>query len=373
MPKESHIPYEERTATVVGYGPMGRKMKKVYQGIGFKEVKVCEKNDPFVDYVNGSDDLFFAVDNESIIGMLKAANDFLQPRHSIIDGSSVKTPLIPTYKELDAKNISVASTHVGSVPNFSWRGIKVWVCNVGPNSQRAQRLATDLYFSTNSSIRTIDIENHANVEKDQWVTMVTAHIVAGTLRNMGMTLREFTEFATLNSELLGHPVARTLGQGTNIPTEIVMNQPRKRDFARHFQAAFNEFESALYNKERMQTLMDKNIKFHNNPDGLIPDEFRKAGKIGARNANLRMHSLSFRLMDDVPGKLIALLEPFYEEGNNLTAVDSIPGTATPEELEQGVDPDKIVDFDIGIDPKTTSVEKETRIREKLMSMGCQIL
>lgn len=56
----------------------------------------------------------------------------------------------------------------------------------------------------------------------------------------------------------------------------------------------------------------------------------------------------------------------------MTAIDSMPGVATEEEKVAGVDPDKIVDFDIGIDPKTVDPDKDRRIKEKLVEMGCTI-
>lgn len=371
MPEILH-PYGERIMTVVGgRGALGSKIAAGLQPLGFREVQVCEKEDPFLDFARRSTDLFFAVDNIEILRMLQASRDYLTPNHTILDGSSVKEPLITTYRELDGMQISVASTHLGAVPAQPWRGIKVWVCEVGPNSERAKRLAFDLFLSTNSSIQTIDIREHKNVERDQWLTMAAAHIFATALRNAGYPLRDFDSYATLNAELMALPVGRTLGQGTRIPSEVIFNQPMKAEYIERIKEGVRELEAVLENRDGLQALMQENIDFHN-ADGTVNALFIKAGVIGARNANLRMHRLSFRITNDQPGLLSRVLRPFYIEGANLTAIDSMPGIATDEERKKGVNPDKIVDFDIGIDPRTIDKDKEQRIKEELVALGCVV-
>lgn len=373
MPQEVFKPYQERVATVVGgKGQLGSKIVTGLGFLNFKEVRVCETGDPFLDFVKQSTDIFFAVDDRKITSMLQASRDFLKPDHSILDGSSVKESLITTYRELDNLKISVCSTHLGAVPTQPWRGVKVWVCEVGPNSEKAKRLAIDLFLSTNSSIQTIDIKDHKNVERDQWITMAIAHIVAGALRDSNFPLERFDAYSTLNSELFALVLGRTLGQGTKVPSEILFNQPMKADFLAALKKGLSQFEQALDDRAKLQEVMQENIYFHDNPSGFVGAIFRKAGIIGARNANLRMHKLSFRITDDKPGILRRILEPFYVEGANLTAIDSMPGTISDEERKKGVNPDSIVDFDIGIDPKTIDPDKEQRIRRKLIALGCTV-
>lgn len=373
MSQEVFKPYQERTVTVVGgKGALGSKITTNFEKLGFQSVRVCEKGDPFLDNVRESTDIFFAVDDREITSMLREAREILRPDHSILDGSSVKEPLITTYRNLDNLQISVVSTHLGAVPTQPWRGIKVWVCEVGPNSKKAKRLAVDLFLSTNSSIQAIDIKDHKNVERDQWITMAIAHIVAGALRGSNFPLERFDAFSTLNSELLALPVGRTLGQGTKVPSEVLFNQPMKVDFLAALKEGVSQLEQVLGDRAKLQELMQQNIDFHDNPKGFVGAIFKKAGIIGARNANLRMHKLSFRITDDKPGALRKILEPFYGEGANLTAIDSMPGTISDEERKKGINPDNIVDFDIGIDPKTIDQDKEKRIRERLIELGCSV-
>lgn len=373
MSQEVFKPYQERTVTVVGgKGALGSRIRSKLEGLKFQSVRICETGDPFLDDVRQSTDIFFAVDDREVTSMLREARDFLRTDHSILDGSSVKEPLITTYRELDNLKISVASTHLGAVPTQPWRGIKVWVCEVGPNSERAKRLAIDLFLSTNSSIQAIDIKDHKNVERDQWITMAVAHIVASALRNSNFPLERFDAYSTLNAELFALPIGRTLGQGTRVPSEVLFNQPLKADFLAALKEGVSQLERVLGDRTKLQELMQQNIDFHNNPSGFVQAIFEKAGIIGARNANLRMHKFSFRITDDKPGALRRILEPFYAEGANLTAIDSMPGTISDEELKKGVNPDNIVDFDIGIDPKTIDQDKERRIREKLIELGCSV-
>lgn len=365
--------YENRIATVVGgKGALGSKVVAAMEPMGFAQVQVCEQGDPFTDFAQRSTDIFFAVSDAEILDMIRASRDYLKPGHTILDGSSVKQTLVTTYRELDGMGISVASTHLGSVPNHPWRGVKVWVCEVGPNSERAKRIAFDLFLSTNSSLRAIDIEDHRNVEVDQFLTMAIAHITATALRSHNYSLGKFDAFATLNAELQALPVGRTLGQGTKVPSEILFNQPIKEELMARIREGVTALEEVLGDRERMQALMQGNIDFHDQ-DGTVGALFKKAGVIGARNANLRMQSLSFRITDDQPGLLARVLAPFYLMGANLTAIDSMSGIATDIERRQGVDPDKIVVFDIGIDPNTVDSQNLAYIKQLLRSIGCEIL
>src|SRR3989344_7029711 len=102
MSQEVFKPYQERIVTVVGgKGALGSKISTNFGGLGFQSVRVCEKGDPFLDFVKASTDIFFAVDDREIASMLRETRDFLTPDHSVLDGSSVKEPLVTTYRELD--------------------------------------------------------------------------------------------------------------------------------------------------------------------------------------------------------------------------------------------------------------------------------
>lgn len=367
--------YRNRVATVVGgHGRLGTRVVKLYEEQGFRQVRVCEQGDPFRDYLRDTDDTFFAVDASKIKDMLQASRDLLRPEQTLLDGASVKTDLITLYRELDSNlGISVCSTHLGSVPEHPWRGVKVWVCEVGPNSERAKRLAVNLFLSRNTSIREINIEDHPKVERDQWFTFASELVFGTALRNAGLPLEEFDSFATLNSELATLPLARSLGQDPAIISEILYTQPRREIFVEYLRNALLELQLNIDDPESLKQFIEKIAGFHDQPPGVLVRTFRKAGIVGARNANMRMYSLSLRITDDRPGRLRELLDPFYEEEINLASLDTMAGVITSEEEARGVDPEKIVDFDIGIDPKTINPEKETRIREKLIELGCAIV
>lgn len=362
--------YQNRIATVVGgRGQLGSRIVKGLEGLGLGKVRICEKGDPFREFVEVSTDLFLATDAEEANRMLQSVRDILHPGQAILDGASVKSSLVTLYRELDGLGISICSTHLGAVPTHPWRGVKVWVCEVGPNSEKAKKLAIDLFLSKNTSVRAIDITEHEQVEQDQWFTFAVAYLFAAALREGNLNLSQFDAFATLNAELLTLPVGRTLGQGVVVPSEILSTQPRKEEFLRYLKDALQKFEENLGDREKLKTFMQDVISFHDDPLRFVDSIFRKAGVVGARNANLRMHSFSFRINDDRPGRLRELLKPFYEEGANLTAIDSMPGTITQDEESQGINPDGIVDFDIGIDPQTITPEKEARIKDRLQRMG----
>lgn len=373
------IPYEKRVATVVGgRGQLGSRVVKGLQGLGIPDVRICEKGDPFRGFVGVSTDVFLATDAKTTKDMLAAARDLLD-KQTVLDGASVKAPLIPFYRSLDKCGISVCSTHLGAVPAHPWGGVKVWVCEVGPNSERAKQLAVDLFLSKNTSIQLINIKDHWQVEQDQWFTFAVMHIFAAALRESGLSLGRFNAFATLNAELAALPLGRTLGQGTIVPSEVLFTQPRKRKFFGGITKAFQELKESLKDRKSLQEFMQRNISFHDSPPedppGSVNTIFTKAGIVGARNANLRMFSIRLRITDNKPGNLIKILEPFRDAGANITAIDSMPGVITPEEEQHGIDPDSIVNFDIGIDPRSLEgIDNKTwlRVNERLYTMGCRI-
>lgn len=351
---------------------MGSRIVKGLEGLGLGQVRICEKGDPFREFAEVSTDLFLATDAEEAKRMLQSVRDVLHPGQAILDGVSVKSPLITLYRELDGLGISICSTHLGAVPTQPWRGVKVWVCEVGLNSEKAKKLAIDLFLSKNTSVRTIDISEHEQVERDQWFTFAVAYLFATALREGKLKLTKFDDFSTLNAELLTLPVGRTLDQGVVVPSEILCTQPRKEEFLSYLKDALQKLEENLGDREKLKVFMQDIISFHDDPIGFVDSIYRKAGVVGARNANLRMHSFSFRITDDRSGRLRELLVPFYKEGANLTAIDSMPGTITQDEEKQGIDPDGIVDFDIGIDPQTITPEKEASIKDKLQKMGVSL-
>jgi prephenate dehydrogenase len=365
--------YANKIATVVGgRGALGSRVAKTFQTMGFQEVRICEQGDPFLDFVRTSAVLFFAVNDREIESMLQASQSILKPSHTILDGSSVKKPLVPLYKELDERKVSICSTHLGATPTQPWRGVKVWLCEVGPNSQRAKKVGVDLFLTKNSSIRVITLAEHENVEKDQWFTMALMHIFANALQSRDFSLDEFNTFATLNAELLTLPFARTLGQGTRVPGEILFNQPEKGKFIEAIEASVDLLKQVLGNREALDRFMKDNIAYHDNPVGTVDNLYRKGGLSGARNSNLRMYGASIRIKDDKSGRLKQILDVFEKEGINLTAIDSMPGVITDEEKVQGINEDKIVDFDLGFDPETITSEKVERVMKKLEKMGCEI-
>src|SRR5689334_17719491 len=112
---EAFNPYTDRVVTIVGgKGALGSKVAQGFEDLGFGSVKICGREDPFLDFVRSSTDLFFAVDDKETAAMLRASRQLLKPEHSVLDGSSVKAPLIPLYGELDRAGISVCSTHLGA-------------------------------------------------------------------------------------------------------------------------------------------------------------------------------------------------------------------------------------------------------------------
>lgn len=368
MSAEKFTPYNERDVTVVGgNGRLGRKVVAGLEQLDFKRVRVCEKDDSFPKFVEKSTDIFFAVDDATSASMLEGSLRDFGPQHTILDGSSVKSPrMIQAYRELDSRQASAISTHLGVAPAQPWRGAKVWVCEVGPNSERAKQLAFDLFVPANTSIRVIDIDEHKKVEQAQSLTVLTTHILADALRSTGLPLGEFDDKAALTAELEGLAMSRVLGQGSPLSAEIIFDQSLKEELAAALLHGTERIISALGDKERLEKLMQELTDFHNQ-DGAVSRQYLTAGVIAARLANFRRSSMSFVLLKDEPGQLIKILEPFHEERVNINAIDSMPIEPTKKQAKKS----KIaVEFHVGIDTESTSPKKERKIKAELRKLGC---
>lgn len=108
-----HTEFQNKVITVVGGdGQFGRKVLRGLTDLGL-QVLNCEKGDPFLEFLGRSDGAFFAIDGEQTREMLQAGRHLLRPGHLLLDGASVKTSLIPLYRELDREGIDICSTHYG--------------------------------------------------------------------------------------------------------------------------------------------------------------------------------------------------------------------------------------------------------------------
>lgn len=369
MPAE--ILYKERTATVVGGGgALGSKITRGLRSLGFKEVLICEQGDPFREFVAKSDTIFFAVNGDETEKMVSSADDLLKPPLLILDGASGKSGLISLYQDLDRRGISTCSTHLGAVPAQPWRGVKVWLCDIGPNSSIAQRLARDIFISENSYIVNIGIEDHRNVELVQCCTFIEVYTFAAALRRLKFPLSKFYKYAPLNGELAALLLGRTLGQDPKTPTEIVISQPRLSEFVGAMEEGWGEIKEAMKDEKKLKDYMEEVIHFHNNQAGTVGSVFKQAGSIGAMRGDLRNYSMEFTIKDDIPGELRRVLAPFNRHNANLTAIFSVPGTIIREQSKENTDWDETITFCIGVDPKTIDSVKQEMIQKELEELGC---
>jgi len=374
MAKESWS-YTSEPTLVVGGGEFGTRVTDgLRRGLKIENLTVCDIGDPIQDLLAKSTIAVFATDEDTTRDILVSARDKLQSGDVVIEGASTKGKLISLLEDLDRDGVSGASVHLGIKTDNSWAGAKVWICRVGPNSERALLLAGDLFSYFNTRIVPIDIRDHSRVQKTQVHTFVGQLTSAMSLRNRGITLEGLNTSATANSQLAVLSTARGIGQPSRIIAEILSSQPENvlavidSDIE-----ALQELKSRLSNRSELEKYIDGLQKFHGKSTGELQEMFGDAGLLIAEVLRIALYNLEFSTGEDNPGTLQRLLVPFSAEEVNLTAIGSMRVPPTKEQIQQGVDAKKeTVVFKVGVDEDTIDPQREEEIYHQLEEIGCKI-
>jgi prephenate dehydrogenase len=363
MLHEAHNPYKTHIATVIGGdGKLGRKIVNRLGNLGFEDVRVLERGDKAKDHKT-STYWYSAVDADTTVKLFRRIKKFLTADSTVLDGASVKTPhLIAAYRRLDSSGVSTASTHLGVHPEHPWEGAPVWIAPIGEHSERAKKLAVEIFAPQLTSINFISIEDHKKVEIAQSLTIIGNHIIGDTLAELGMTLDEFYQHAPLTAGLASLVFARVYGQGSNLSSEIVHEQAAKKELVNAFIKSAKELKRAQRSRRRLRDWMSNNEKFHDG-NGVLQKVYDEAGVVAARRQNLQLEHIRFTIPVNKPGELVKYLVYFAELGMDLTAIDSMP-----VQIADG----RSIRFDIGIHPQSTNPEKMEALRGILVEHECLV-
>lgn len=365
----------EPTVVIGGHGEFGtRVVDGLRRGLNITNLTICEVGDPFQDLLARSRIAVFATDEDTTIDILQSARDKLASGDVVLEGATTKGKLIPILEDLDRDGVSGASVHLGIKTDSSWAGAKVWLCRVGPNSNRALLLANDLFTYFDTRLVPVDLRDHQKVQKTQVHTFVGQLISAISLRNRRITLEDFNISATANSQLGVLATVRGVGQTPEIIAEVLSGQPENvSEIIDSNIEALQELRSKLTDKEGLERYIEALQTFHGKSTGKLQEMFDDTELLVAEILRIALYNLQFSTPEDDPGTLLKLLTPFAERRINLMAIASARIPPTKEAIQQGEDAKKeTVLFRTGVDLKTIDPEKEQRIKDRLRAMGCTI-
>ncbi len=373
MALESWNYANEPTVVVGGHGEFGtRVVDGLRRGLHVANLTICEVGDPIQDLLARSRIAFFATDEDTTGDILQSARDKLTSGYVVLEGASTKGKLISLLEDLDRNGISGASVHLGIKTDSSWAGAKVWLCRVGPNSDRALLLANDLFTYFDTRLVPIDLRDHQKVQKNQVHTFVGQLTSAISLRNRGITFEDLDRSATANSQLGVLATVRGVGQSPEIIAEVLSGQPENvSEIIDSNIKALQELRSKLPDKEELKEYIEALQRFHGKSTGKLQEMFGDTELLVAEILRIALYNLQFSTPDDTPGTLLKLLAPFAERRVNLMAIASARIPPTKEAIQRGENAKRdTVLFRTGVDLNTIDPEKEERIKDRLRAMGC---
>lgn len=369
--------YANEPAIVVGgHGEFGtRVVDGLRRGLHVANLTICEVGDPIQDLLARNRIAVFATDEDTTRDILQAARDKLTSGYVVLEGASTKGKLISLLEDLDRDGVSGASVHLGIKTDSSWAGAKVWLCRVGPNSDRALLLANDLFTYFDTRLVPIDLRDHQNVQKTQVHTFVGQLTSAISLRNRGITLEDLDTSATANSQLGVLATARGVGQSPKIIAEVLSGQPENvLEIIDGDIEALQELRRQLPDKEKLEEYIEALQRFHGKSTGKLQEMFEDTELLVAEILRIALYNLQFSTTEDTPGILLKLLAPFAERRVNLMAIASARIPPTKKAIQEGEDARReTVLFRTGVDLTTINPEKENIIKDRLRAMGCIVV
>ncbi|MFI5265520.1 MAG: hypothetical protein ACHQT7_02130, partial [Candidatus Levyibacteriota bacterium] len=170
--------FDNQAAVFGGNGNMGKLTQRLLKDVGFETTSPDPRNPSSprpIDAIRGSRAIFFSVlPIEEIPKIIEATQDAFGPSHLVLDNASVKGPLRDTYSALEAKGVSICSTHPLFKPDQPTHGQKALIMPVGANSREARELAEKLYASAGIKLVHYSFGDH---DKNMVVVQALPHVV----------------------------------------------------------------------------------------------------------------------------------------------------------------------------------------------------
>lgn len=354
-----------QVAVIGGEGNMGKVTVELFQSLGYQAISSDTKNpeSPSIpDAISGSKIVFFSVlPVEEIERIVAEAEDVFTPEHIVMDNASVKKPLVDAFRKLEAKGVSICSTHPLCKHDQPLHGQKALILDVGSNSQQAVEIAERLYRNAGMVTIPLSFEDH---DRTMTVVQLVPHLVMrsiGTaLEKSGVDMQKLREIAPANFQLFNLSLWRTLVQDPRISATIVSNLARSEEgqlLAERIELAIAE-TLATKGQDELASIFEQAYSGLN--QGGIGQTMNEATTtVLERLANLEVKSMIVEAKGDRAGLLRDILLPFEEQGISLTAIDS-------HKLKDGIK------FELGIDETTSTPESIMATVAALQKTGCSV-
>lgn len=357
--------HENQVAVIGGEGSMGRITVELFQNLGYQALSSDTKNPKTpgtLEAIGSSRIVFFSVlPIEEISRIVEEAEDVFTPEHIVMDNASVKKPLIEAYKKLEARGVSVCSTHPLCKHDQPLHGQKALILDVGSNSQQAAEIAERLYRNAGMVTIPLSFEDH---DRTMTVVQLVPHLVmrsiGAALEKSGVDMQKLREIAPANFQLFNLSMWRTLVQDPRISATLISNLARSEEghlLTGRIESAITE---ALATKEQDELASIFGQTYSGlNQDGIGKTMNEVTTIVLERLANLDVKSMTIEVKGDRSGLLREVLLPFEEQGISLTAIDS-------HKSKEGIR------FELGIDETTSTPESVLATVSALQKMGCSI-
>lgn len=356
---------ENRVAIIGGEGNMGKLTAELFQNLGYEALSVDPRNpeSPTVqEAISQSRVVFFSVLPIENITAIIEENQNLLIGHLVLDNASVKRPFASAYESLDAKGISVCSTHPMCKHDQPLHGQKALILEVGEHAEDARKLAEALYESAGMITVPLSFEQHdSSMTVVQLIPHLVMRSVGRVLEANGVDVRTLREIAPANFQLFNLSMWRTLIQDPLISASVITNLLKQPEGEKLAGDLVSIIASVLEQKDRdalRDRLADSYEKINRNGFGATMNDVTTT--VIERLANLDMKSIIIEADSDKVGLLRDVLLPFEENEISLTAIDShkVKGK---------------VRFEIGLDEMTSSSDQIVRVIEDLSSKGHTVI
>ena len=357
---------ENQVVVIGGEGNMGKVTVELFQSLGYQAIASDTKNPDSpsaTDVIGNSKIVFFSVlPVEEISRIVAEAEDIFTPEHIVMDNASVKKPLIDAYKRLEAKGVSICSTHPLCKHDQPFHGQKALILDVGSNSQQAAEIAERLYRNAGMVTIPLSFEDH---DRTMTVVQLVPHLVmrsiGSALEKSGVDMQKLREIAPANFQLFNLSMWRTLVQDPRISATLISNLVRSEEgqfLAERIESAIAE---TLSTKEQDELAGIFGQTYSSlNQDGIGKTMNEDTTIVLERLANLDVKSMTVEVKGDRSGLLREVLLPFEEQGISLTAIDS-------HRSREGIR------FELGVDETTSSPESILATVSALQKMGCSVV
>jgi len=357
---------ERKPAVVYGHkGDMGGVTVDLFKISGYP-VYGCDIKEPegltAIEAAQKGRILFFSVfPIGEIPKIISAIEPFLTSQHVILDNASEKEKLVPVYKTLDQRGISICSTHPMCKHDQPLHGQKVLLMGVGGNFTEAKSIAMEIYGKAGM----VMIELPFNLHDAE--TGATQGFIHWIQRGVGMALeqteidpRRLMEIGSANYTLYNESLWRTLIQKEEISAMLIesfFRQESGRKLGRAFLEILGRLMEVAQTEGDLLSGQFKGSFEKLDQNGLSKRMNEETTAILAEIANLQLQSLRIVSPSDEPGTLIRVLAPIAQEGISIL---TIRGSSRK---------DGTADFHLALDEKTITPESLERAKEALIQAG----